>query len=304
MNPIDEIATELLDILPNPVLVKDSETRYVWVNKAFEELFEVQRQELFGRLDKEVFSNRQVAQCNGGDLRVLETGELDEAYELVVDPVRGERETITRKIRQTSASGEHFLLGIMHDVTEVTMANRKLQESAELLQAQAKKLAEMANTDSLTGCLNRRAIYSDAKEQMQIVATDWALMMLDIDHFKAINDRFGHDVGDAALRHFVHCTRAMLRDYDMLGRIGGEEFAVVLPRINLETAEAIALRICNHVESTPLMINGNSITMTVSVGLNIASDDDGPTVDAIFKQADQVLYQAKTQGRNCVVIAH
>jgi len=91
------LATEILEILPNPVLVKDQNLEYVWINSAFETLFSVKKEDVIGRLDTELFPNRQVSQCNGGDLRVLESGEIDEAVETVFEKNGQPRETITRK---------------------------------------------------------------------------------------------------------------------------------------------------------------------------------------------------------------
>ena len=129
-------ALAVLDILPNPVLVKDDETRYVWVNCAFEDLFQVRRADLLGCLDSEVFVDRQAAQCNGGDLRVLESGEVDEAYETMFDPSGSAVETVTRKIRldiPTADGSTRVLVGVMHDVTEVNDANRQLERTSALL---------------------------------------------------------------------------------------------------------------------------------------------------------------------------
>ena len=150
-----ELPVSILDILPNPVLVKGEDLRYVWVNAAFEDLFDVKRDELIGELDKDVFPDRQVAQCNGGDLRVLDSGEIDEAYETVFKDKTEPRVTITRKSR-LDIGGQLFLVGVMHDVTDVTRTNEELEASKKLLEEQSELLKEMAYTDPLTGTMNRR----------------------------------------------------------------------------------------------------------------------------------------------------
>ncbi|MFT5702495.1 MAG: diguanylate cyclase (GGDEF)-like protein/PAS domain S-box-containing protein [Desulforhopalus sp.] len=291
MKIIDNIAIDILDALPNPILVKDAKTRYIWVNRAFEELFSVKREKLHGKLDRELFPDRQAAQCNGGDLKVLSTGELDEAYEIVVDPARGNRETITRKIRQTSADGTHFLLGVMHDITEVTTLNQQLEQQAILLQ-------KAADTDSLTGLVNRRALYPAATTLFETHGTECALLLLDLDYFKNINDNYGHIAGDAALMHFVKCARSALRDSDIFARIGGEEFAVLLSRVDQITAESIADRICSYLADTPFVFEGQSIKMTVSIGVKHHASKTKPSMDELFKLADSSLYKAKEGGRN------
>lgn len=303
MNPIESIATELLDVLPNPILVKDRETRYVWVNRAFESLFNVERADLFGRLDREVFPDRQVAQCNGGDLRVLATGELDEATEVVTDPIRGERHTITRKIRLTDDEGEHFLMGVMHDITELAVANQRFAEAAALLEEQATQLRVMATTDSLTGCLNRHSLFSDAQARLATNGTDSAALMLDLDHFKLVNDHHGHGAGDAALKHFVECTRSTLRDSDVLARIGGEEFAALLVGVDLPTAEAIAERICAKLRATPFIFDGQPIAMTVSIGIKHKAAAVDSSITEMLRQADSALDEAKESGRDRFISA-
>ena len=303
LSPIHAISTDLLDALPNPILVKDAQTRYVWVNRAFEHLFQVSRTDLVGRLDSDVFPQRQVAQCNGGDLRVLASGELDEATEIVTDPVRGERHTITRKIRQTDANGVHFLLGVMHDVTDVVTANQKFCEAAAELEKQAIMLRQMATTDPLTGCLNRRALYTLADELFDQGTADCALMVLDIDHFKAINDRHGHAAGDTALQHFTTCVKQTLREGDVLARIGGEEFSVLLPGVDPITAESIASRIVAHVAASPLRFDGACVQMTVSIGVKHHKAEQPPSLDDMLRLADDMLYRAKTEGRNRYMMA-
>ena len=141
-----ELPVSILDILPTPVLVKDDTLRYVWVNAAFERLFGVRREDIDGRLDAEFFKDRQVAQCNGGDLRVLETGVVDEAYETIFDENVSPRETLTRKSRLVLADGSTYIVGIMHDITDVTLANTALEERQREL-IEARKVAEKASEE-------------------------------------------------------------------------------------------------------------------------------------------------------------
>ncbi|HWH93360.1 MAG TPA: GGDEF domain-containing protein [Baekduia sp.] len=303
MNSIETIALDVLDVLPNPILIKDGQTRYVWVNRAFESLFDVKRDDLIGRLDRDVFPDRQVAQCNGGDLRVLATGELDEATEIVADPMRGERHTITRKIRQIGADGQPFLVGVMHDITDVTIANQRFADAAALLESQATQLRVLATTDPLTGCLNRRALDSDAKERLAADGTGCAVLLLDLDHFKRVNDANGHSAGDAALKHFADCVRSVLRATDVLARIGGEEFAALLVGADLRTAEDIAERICEVIRNTPFVFDGRSISLTVSIGVMHHATSAEPSVDDLLRLADVGLYQAKSAGRDRFVTA-
>lgn len=286
----------VLDILPNPVLVKDANLRYVWINRAFEELFSVKRESLIGRLDVDVFKERQAVQCNGGDRRVLETGHVDEAYETVYKSNSEPRETITRKSRLVLSDGRVFLIGVMHDITDVSVANRKLEEQSEVLR-------RMANTDSLTGCLNRRALFDVASDCFVEHQNLGGLLLLDIDFFKSVNDSYGHEAGDAALIHFADIVRKAIRDSDELARVGGEEFAALLPGATVDEIQTIAERIRHAVESSPLAFEDQEIKLTVSIGVAQKLDNTPFDLDEWLPNADAGLYQAKHAGRNCIALA-
>ena len=291
----------ILDILPNPVLVKDQDLKYVWVNHAFEDLFNVKRADLVGELDTDVFKNRQAVECNGGDIRVLESGAVDEAYETVFRNGTEPRITITRKTR-LSDGDDHFLVGIMHDVTEVTEANKELENSKRLLEEQSVRLKEMAYTDPLTGVMNRRRLAEQAPIVFGTHRNIGGALVCDLDYFKKINDAHGHDTGDAALKHFVSVAKTALRDGDLLARTGGEEFAVLMPGTNRKKSEAIAERIRASLEENALCHDGLRIEMTVSIGVTQLTGRIFD-LDQLLSAADKCLYQAKSDGRNRVVIA-
>ena len=301
--PSLELAIGILDTLPDPVLVKDAETRYVWINHAFEVLFGVRRDALVGRLDRDVFKSRQVAQCNGGNLRVLGSGTIDEAYETVFAPDGSPRETITRKSRLILDSGTVYLVGVMHDITDISAANRALQGSKVLLEQQSEALEKLVNFDPLTGCLNRRALFDEASATFARHEAGGALLMLDIDHFKDVNDTHGHAVGDVALVHFSHLVREAMRADDRLARLGGEEFAALLPGASAAESREIAERIRSRVEATPLHVDDAAVAMTVSVGLVPELERSPLDLDEALRRADESLYAAKRNGRNRVCVA-
>lgn len=296
------ISTEILDILPNPVLVKNDKLEYVWINKAFEELFGVRREEVIGRLDTELFPDRQVSQCNGGDLRVLEQGETDESVETVFRLCGLARETITRKNR-LDVDGNRYLVGVMHDITDVTRANERLVKSEAKLQEQAVELVRHATTDSLTGCFNRRKLADCETYTLKDPSVSAAVLMLDIDKFKSINDNFGHECGDAVLRHFADVVRSSLDDKDVFVRLGGEEFVVVLAGLDSESAIERADEIRHQVENSPLLHSGRKCQYTVSIGICMKDTGSTQTMDDSLRIADKNLYEAKSTGRNKVVLA-
>ena len=125
--------------------------------------------------------------------------------------------------------------------------------------------------------------------------------MLDIDHFKSVNDRFGHDAGDNLLSEFSRRVEAELRAYDQFARLGGEEFVVVLPNCNLADGEAMATRLRKSICEAPFTAGGSPIAMTVSIGVTRVHVGEKHIDDAL-KRADAALYAAKNKGRNRVEI--
>ena len=300
---IDFLQMEILNTLPNPVFMKDTELRYVLANQAFEDLFGVRREDLIGKLDQHIFSERQSVQCNASDLRVLESAEIDEALETVLRADSEPREMIIRKSRLTLPSGQMFLVGNMHDITEVSVTNRRLEESQKLLEQQSAALKRMAYTDPLTGCSNRRVLSLKAPEAFAQKGHVGSLLILDLDHFKRINDTYGHDVGDAILVHLVKVVSQIIRHHDELVRLGGEEFAVVLAGAQAKNACQIAERIRQAVELTPMFYGGSSIVITVSIGVVCWANQGPVDLDTMLIEGDRHLYKAKRNGRNCVVWA-
>lgn len=158
----------------------------------------------------------------------------------------------------------------------------------------ASEYARQARFDPLTGVYNRRALLEYCADELvrsQRTGRGPALMMLDLDHFKAINDRHGHQHGDEVLRHFSRQARASLRPADRLGRYGGEEFVVLLPEADLDAASSIAGRIHAALHES------QTLACTVSIGIT-TWQGKGDTLDAMLARADRALYDAKAQGRN------
>jgi len=173
----------------------------------------------------------------------------------------------------------------------------------ELKQEKA-RAEELARVDFLTNLSNRRAFYEQGERELRSLersALPAAVVMLDIDHFKSINDRHGHAGGDAAIRAMADVIRAQLHARDLHGRLGGEEFALLLPDCTLDAAHALAGRIRAATESLTVAYEGRDIRFTISVG--IAALSAGMTLDQWIARADTALYRAKQSGRNCVVAA-
>ncbi len=187
-------------------------------------------------------------------------------------------------------------------ITPVHDAGQRMVVSHEdVSDLKAAELASwrLANIDSLTGALSRLNFLNLAEQELAR-ATRYALplmvLMLDLDHFKRINDRYGHAAGDAVLRGFVQTVAGVLRESDFVGRIGGEEFAVMLPNTTLEGGRALAQRIIESVRASPIEIGQHTINYTVSIGAGCLSGET--SFVALLGLADNALYRAKEGGRN------
>jgi two-component system cell cycle response regulator len=163
----------------------------------------------------------------------------------------------------------------------------------------------LALTDELTGLYNRRYVVAHLEELLVRMgpegAADTALMMFDVDHFKAVNDQFGHPAGDDALRQLADRALRGVRSIDLVARLGGEEFVVVMPETDLSAATMVAERLRQSVGGEPFLIHaiGERRPITISAGVAVA--EPGDTVDTLLQRADDALYQAKNGGRNRVV---
>ncbi len=165
----------------------------------------------------------------------------------------------------------------------------------------AEEMAELAMTDALTGIFNRRhfmARLDGEWKRFRRYGRALSLLMLDIDYFKSINDRYGHDVGDQVIVAIARLCGAQTRDSDMAARIGGEEFAILLPETDLDDARVAAERLRAAVAERPIASNAGPITVTVSIGATLAEQAADPA--DFMKRADEGLYAAKHGGRNCV----
>jgi diguanylate cyclase (GGDEF)-like protein len=164
-----------------------------------------------------------------------------------------------------------------------------------------RKMRELATTDSLTGLVNRRAFFERTENARMLssrLRKPVALMMLDIDNFKRLNDRFGHASGDEALCMFARTALGTLREHDIMGRLGGEEFALVMPGTTLSGALHAAERLRHEVAQVPLCANGEEYAITVSIGVVMV--DPNEHINAALARADHALYAAKSAGRNRV----
>ncbi len=188
---------------------------------------------------------------------------------------------------------------------ELVQANKNLLQEIVERKHVERMLEETSRIDYLTGVLNRRAM-SKRLEQMISQTERWGhgfcLILTDIDHFKQVNDRYGHDVGDKVLKHTVDRLRKHVREADELARWGGEEFLLLSPETQLNEATSLAARLCRDLAETEFAVDGQHLRVTASFGVTLYRP--GEPLDTCLKRADDALYTAKDQGRNQVVVAN
>lgn len=185
------------------------------------------------------------------------------------------------------------------------IAGRMRNDNMALIATQNRKsqFEHQAYVDALTGIYNRHWMSSAFPRALHRCALDklpFAVMVADIDHFKQVNDTYGHLVGDIALKIVARCLAENLRPHDLLVRYGGEEFAVLLPDADLEEARAIAERLRAMIADTEICCDGISFQVTISIGITPARHEE--TLENLIREADHALYRAKELGRNRVEI--
>ena len=193
------------------------------------------------------------------------------------------------------------IIDLMHE-NEYQLSQKKFD--TKQLQKKQDLLNKLAGTDSLTGLYNRREFFNISESMIFRAKNNfepYALLMLDLDHFKSVNDTYGHDIGDLVLKKVTHAIDEAKRKDDVFGRIGGEEFAIFLPNTYPKEAENIASRFCKIVRELPIDTGEKIIQITVSIG--VASDSNREfTLSELMKSSDLALYEAKNSGRDRVIM--
>lgn len=174
-------------------------------------------------------------------------------------------------------------------------------ERARLFQ----EVQSLALTDPLTGLQNRRSLFELGRiefSRAHRMKRPFCCMMLDLDHFKQINDNYGHAVGDQILQEFAERCKRSVREVDLIGRYGGEEVVVFLPETDSDTAMHVAERLRASIQETPMEVSGQELNVTVSIGVS-RKDENTLQLETLIARADQAMYIAKHKGRNRVALS-
>lgn len=285
----------------NGIAVLDAHDTIVFHNPAFASQFGFRRESLLGNSYLQLME-RVYLEANSARSDALPLSNwLDQTQ-------RRHRSTRFRSFELDLANGRWLMLSEqLHDGGELVMLasdiTRHKQIELELLQAQS-DLERLAHTDDLTGIPNRRYFLQQLDAELvraRRYRHPLCLAMLDLDHFKRVNDNHGHAAGDKVLCHFTQFLRAHLRAVDVVGRWGGEEFAVMLPETTLEDALFVLRRISNLLADAELDTVHPDFQYTFSAGVTAVDDPDSADSTRLLASADHALYQAKNAGRNRVL---
>jgi diguanylate cyclase (GGDEF)-like protein len=178
------------------------------------------------------------------------------------------------------------------------------QKTIEELQVEVARLTEQAQTDALTHLFNYRFFVDALQREMERAQRSlqpMCMIMIDVDFFKKLNDRWGHEIGNQALQHIAKIIHHTVRKLDIACRFGGEEFVVILPNTDIRQSVYVAKRIREVIEQSPLSVSGDLINMTASLGVDEYKANCSDTQDGFVERVDSWLYKAKQSGRNQVI---
>ena len=188
--------------------------------------------------------------------------------------------------------------------TTINLQQDQLDRLNAELQQKQKELERLTRLDGLTGLYNRNTFVELTRRELaraQRQGSSTTIMLLDLDHFKRVNDTWGHPAGDSVLRHVAALVNGSIRSTDLAGRLGGEEFIILLPATSGESARKIAEKIRQRLEITPVPWEALRIRVTASIGVSSTSAAENRDFETLYTEADKALYLAKHRGRNCVM---
>jgi diguanylate cyclase (GGDEF)-like protein len=188
--------------------------------------------------------------------------------------------------------------------TTITLQQQQLENANTDLQEKQRELERLTRLDGLTGLFNRNTFVELTKNELdraQRQGTATAILLMDLDHFKRVNDTWGHPAGDAVLKHAAMIASTTVRSTDLVGRLGGEEFIVLLPGTSVEAARKLAEKIRLRLEGQAATWNDTRIAITVSIGIAGTTASEKQSFEVLYHDADKALYVAKQRGRNRII---
>ena len=274
------------------IIMIDGYGKVMFWNKAAERIFQYAENEIMGKNPHEIIAApaffKKFKEEYPNFQQTGKGGAIGRTIELTALKKGGEEFPIELSLSAIQIQEKWCAIAVIRDITE-----RKKMEA---------ELRRLATTDALTGVDNRRSFMEKAEHEIrraQRYGNPFAMIMVDIDFFKSINDKYGHQAGDLVLQKMAQAIKSALRKSDIFGRIGGEEFSIVLIETERETALMTGERIRSCIEALSINTGKETIHITVSIGVTFFKEGDD--ISTLSKRSDEALYAAKEKGRNCLV---
>lgn len=284
----NRFASDIIDNAGEGIVVYDRELRYVLWNRFMEELTGVSEREILGRAAAEIVP--QITEQNVDELlRRALAGETVSSPDLHYFVSQTDRQGWISSVYRPYTDANGTIIGVVGLIRDITERKRVEQQ-----------IEYQAYHDALTGLANRRLFHEHLSLAVALAQrrhTRVAVLFLDLDHFKLVNDSLGHSVGDALLRHVSGRLKEALREGDTVARVGGDEFTIVLQElVRREDAALVAEKVLRTI-AEPIDLNGHRLYVTTSIGITVFPDD-GEDAETLLKNADAAMYRAKAEGRN------
>jgi len=298
--------SEFLGDFPTPAYAENKDGIVVFANSAYVNMLNSNHEKILGSQSGVNSPFFHVVRSMAGDMENLGTT-LDSEVLLRVIPT-GAKECMALGTPSATKDkdGNDLILWSLHDISLFVSYEQELEDKHRELRSQQSKLKELAAIDPLTGASNRRSFYDQAEEVVtyaEIGGLDIGVLMFDLDNFKALNDTYGHAAGDQVLIEFTKLAEDCIRSSDIFARLGGEEFALLLPDAPAEATQRIANRIIKRTSETEIKFEDQSIFFTTSAGGAMWHAED-KKIDISLGRADKQLYHAKNSGRNQLQFQH
>ncbi len=302
----------IIQTIPDPIFVKDKNHRWIVLNEAYSKFLGKPIKELVNKSDYDVFPKHEADVFRQQDELIFKYGNEVEHEEKFTSLNGTTYQIETKRSLHKDAAGNLFLVGIIRDITqrktveeELRRTTEELSQSNAELRLSQNRLNHLVNHDALTGLPNRNLFYERLAECLawaNINSQMVALMFLDLDGFKKINDTHGHGVGDVLLQAVAKRLAGCLRTSDLVARLGGDEFVIILPAIpNVQDVTRVAEKILATL-SQAFAISGHTMFVTTSIGISIYPHDS-EEIETLIQQADEAMYAAKESGKNQFIFA-
>jgi len=308
------LLNSLMDNLPEHIYFKDAQSRFIRISKSLAEAFGLDDpSQAISKTDFDFFSAEHARRAFHDEQKIIRTGKTISIEEKETWPDRPDTWVLTTKMPLYGENGQVIgTFGISSDITDRKIAEDKLQLQSRSLQKQIREihllheqLKEQACRDVLTGLSNRtmmEEVLSQLIRQCKELGFPFSIIIIDIDHFKDINDEYGHLVGDAILEKFGACIKILTRAEDFSCRLGGDEILLTFQNMPIQQAEKKAQIIREKLSQLYVERDDQKISATVSIGV-ATFPIHGDCITTLINQADAALYLAKERGRDQVVLA-